>query len=170
MVTPIVFLYPTTKRYFQVPQLVLGITFNSGVFIGYAAVAASLSADLSVCIPFYLGGILWTLVYDTIYAFQDREFDKKLGLQSAAITFEKHPKAILSTLSAFSVGLFALGGFNAGLGSLYFAGLGAVAAHYAWQMATLDIDNPAKCWDLFTSNRYLGLILALAILMGKWQI
>ena len=69
MVTPVVFLYPTTKRYFSVPQLILGITFNSGVCIGYAAVAANLAADLSVCMPFYLGGILWTIVYDTIYAF-----------------------------------------------------------------------------------------------------
>ena len=69
MVTPVVFLYPTTKRYFKVPQLVLGITFNSGVFIGYAAMAANLAADFSVCFPFYVGGIMWTLVYDTIYAF-----------------------------------------------------------------------------------------------------
>jgi 4-hydroxybenzoate polyprenyltransferase len=68
-VTPIVFLYPTTKRYFSVPQLVLGITFNSGVFIGYAAVAATMAADFSVCLPFYIGGIAWTIIYDTIYAF-----------------------------------------------------------------------------------------------------
>ena len=69
MVTPVVFLYPTTKRYFQVPQFVLGLTFNSGVFIGYAAVAATHAANMSICMPFYLGGVLWTIVYDTIYAF-----------------------------------------------------------------------------------------------------
>ena len=130
--TPVVFVYAKTKRFFKVPQLILGITYNSGVFIGYAAVAASMAADFSVCMPFYLGGILWTIVYDTIYAFQDREFDKKLGLKSSAITFEDHPKAILSTLSALSVGLFALGGINAGLGSAFFVGLSGVAAHYAW--------------------------------------
>jgi 4-hydroxybenzoate polyprenyltransferase len=66
----------------------LGITFNSGVFIGYAAVASSFVADFSVCLPFYLGGIIWTIIYDSIYAFQDREFDKKLNLQSGAIAFE----------------------------------------------------------------------------------
>jgi 4-hydroxybenzoate polyprenyltransferase len=69
MVTPIVFLYPTTKRYFKVPQFVLGLTFNSGVFIGYAAVASTMAANMSVCLPFYLGGVAWTIVYDTIYAF-----------------------------------------------------------------------------------------------------
>jgi len=48
---------------------VLGLTFNSGVFIGYAAVAATHAANMSICMPFYLGGVLWTIVYDTIYAF-----------------------------------------------------------------------------------------------------
>eukprot|EP00347_Sterkiella_histriomuscorum_P007632 403348171 len=167
MVTPVVFLYPMTKRFFKVPQLILGITFNSGVFIGYAAVAVNLAADLSVCLPFYFGGILWTIVYDTIYAFQDRKFDKKLGLNSAAITFENYPKEILTTLCTASVGLFLLGGMNAGLGAPYFAGLAGVAAHYTWQMYTLDINNPQKCWNLFTANRYLGLILMLSIMLGK---
>jgi 4-hydroxybenzoate polyprenyltransferase len=73
-------------------------------------------------------------------------------------------------LSALSVGLFALGGINACLGNAYFVGLSGVAAHYAWQMSTLKIDNAEKCWDLFQSNRYLGLILAVAIVFGKLQV
>lgn len=132
MVTPVVFIYPTTKRYFKVPQLVLGLTFNSGVFIGYAALSASLAADLSVCLPFYIGGVLWTIVYDTIYAFQDRAFDKSLGLKSAAITFENHPKAILTAISLLSVASFLVGGINAGLGSPFFVGLAGVLGHYLW--------------------------------------
>ena len=169
MVTPVVFLYPKTKRFFKVHQFVLGLTFNSGVFIGYAAVSAALAADMSICLPFYAGGVLWTIVYDTIYAFQDREFDKRLGLKSAAITFEQHPKAILSAISAASVACFALGGFNAGLGSAFYVGLSAVAGHYAWQIKTLNIDDPKRCWDLFTSNKYLGLMLMVAIVLGRLQ-
>ena len=130
MVTPVVFLYPTTKRYFPYPQLVLGSTFNVGVLIGYAALAPSIAWN--TCIPFYLGGILWTIIYDSIYAFQDREFDKKLGLRSTAIEMENYPKETLTLLSAVSVGLFGLGGYNAGLAMPYFVGLGGVAAHYAW--------------------------------------
>ncbi|TNV77413.1 hypothetical protein FGO68_gene5471 [Halteria grandinella] len=169
MVTPVVFLYPTTKRFFPVPQAVLGTTFNSGVLIGYAA-AASMGANMSVCLPFYFGGILWTIVYDTIYAFPDREFDKKLGLKSSTITFENNPRGILTMCSAASVALFALGGFNAGLGSLYFAGLGGVAAHFAWQMKTMDINDAQKCSDLFMANKWLGLMLFGAIIIGKWQV
>lgn len=69
MVTPLVFIYPTTKRYFKFPQLVLGTTFNSGVAIGYAAVATNSLVNWQTCLPFYFGGILWTVIYDTIYAF-----------------------------------------------------------------------------------------------------
>jgi 4-hydroxybenzoate polyprenyltransferase len=69
MVTPIVFLYPTTKRFFKYPQFVLGTTFNSGVMIGYAASATNAAVNWQVCLPFYIGGIAWTIVYDTIYAF-----------------------------------------------------------------------------------------------------
>ena len=67
--TPLVFFYPWTKRFFKFPQLVLGATFNFGVMIGYAAEAANHTVNWQVCLPFYLGGVLWTMVYDTIYAF-----------------------------------------------------------------------------------------------------
>ena len=82
--------------------------------------------------PFYVGGILWTIVYDSIYAFQDREFDKKLGLRSTAIEMERDPHRILSFLAAGSVGCFAYGGLVAGLTTPYFLGLAGVAAHYGW--------------------------------------
>ena len=69
MVTPLVFIYPTTKRYFKFPQLVLGTTFNFGLMIGYAAGATPALVNWQICLPFYVGGILWTVIYDTIYAF-----------------------------------------------------------------------------------------------------
>lgn len=65
---PIVVLYPLAKRYFRVPQLVLGFAFNWGAFVGWAAVHGSL--DLDRTLPLYLAGICWTIVYDTIYAHQ----------------------------------------------------------------------------------------------------
>ena len=69
MVTPLVFFYPWTKRFFAFPQLVLGTTFNFGVMIGFAAEATNQMVNWQVCLPFYLGGVAWTMVYDTIYAF-----------------------------------------------------------------------------------------------------
>ena len=90
--------------------MVLGATFNFGVMIGYAALAPMAGVDWAVCLPFYLGGVLWTVIYDSIYAFQDREFDKKLGLRSTAIEMENRPKETLTALALMSTGLFALGG------------------------------------------------------------
>lgn len=123
----------------------------------------------SVCAPFYVGGILWTVIYDTIYAFQDREFDKKLNLNSTAIVMEDNPKLYLSGLCAASVGCFALGGLNAGFGAAYFGGLSMVSAHYAWQVKSLDIEDRETCWNLFQSNRWLGLGLFFTILAAKYQ-
>jgi 4-hydroxybenzoate polyprenyltransferase len=115
-----------------------------------------------------VGGILWTIVYDSIYAFQDREFDKKLGLRSTAIEMEHDPHRILSVLAASSVSCFALGGLAAGLAAPFYLGLGGVAAHYIWQIKTLDTESRQSCWDRFQSNRWLGLLLVISILAGRF--
>jgi len=82
---------------------------------------------------------------------------------------ENRPKTYLSILSAASLGCFALGGINACFGPAYFTGLAAVAAHYAWQIKTLNIGDRATCWNLFQSNRYLGLLLFFTIVAAKYQ-
>jgi len=169
MVTPLVFIYPTTKRYFRYPQLVLGTTFNFGIMIGYAASAPAHLVNWQICAPFYVGGILWTIIYDTIYAFQDRAFDKRLNLNSTAIVMEDKPHLYLSVLCAASVACFGVGGLNAGLGAPFFAGLSGVAAHYAWQVRTLDIASRDTCWKLLQSNRWLGLLLLGTIIAAKYQ-
>ena len=79
----------------------LGVTFNMGVFMGYAAVRSTL--NLKILLPLYMGAILWTVVYDTIYAFQDIAYDKKVGIRSCAIEFEKNPKKILGSLAGISI-------------------------------------------------------------------
>jgi 4-hydroxybenzoate polyprenyltransferase len=69
------------------------VAFNFGVFMGYASI---LNTFHMTCLPLYIGGIFWTLFYDTVYAFQDIEHDKKLNLHSTAITFEKHGTEFLN--------------------------------------------------------------------------
>ena len=82
---------------------------------------------------------------------------------------ENHPKLYLGLLSAASVGCFALGGINAGFGPEYLACCSAIAAHYAWQVNTLNIEDRDTCWNLFQSNRWLGLSLVFAIMLGKYK-
>ena len=93
---PLVICYPLAKRYTKYPQLVLGLAMNWGVFVGWTAVNGSLfhydigsggEGCLDVVLPLYAGSVAWTIFYDTIYAHQDREDDRKLGLNSTALTF-----------------------------------------------------------------------------------
>lgn len=85
MSIPIVIIYPLMKRFTNMPQLALGMCFNVGIFVGYAAVLNRI--DPFVCVPIYIGAVCWTILYDTIYAYQDKKDDLKVGVKSSAILF-----------------------------------------------------------------------------------
>ena len=97
--------------------------------------------------------------YDTIYAHQDREDDALIGIKSTALLFGERTKFMLGLFYALAVALIALAGWSAGGGLVFALGLGAFTAHLAWQVARLDIHNPALCLAVFKSNRDAGLIL-----------
>lgn len=90
------------------PQAFLGLTFNWGVLLGYAAVHGSL--DLSLVLPLYAHGICWTLVYDTIYAHQDKTDDIVVGIKSTALLFGDQTKAYLTGFAATSIASLQLAG------------------------------------------------------------
>ena len=92
------------------PQAFLGLTFNWGVLLGYAAVHGSLSWP--IVLPLYAHGICWTLVYDTIYAHQDKDDDIVVGIKSTALLFGVNTKAWLSGFAASSVTFLGLTGEN----------------------------------------------------------
>lgn len=108
------------------------------------------------------------MVYDTIYAFQDIDYDKEVGIQSSAIQFENNPKPPLAILAGLSTTLFGLTGYLAGLHPSYYVFLAGAAAHYAWQITTLDIKNKDRCRRMFISNQYLGWMLAFGFIFGKY--
>lgn len=81
---PLVILYPLMKRFTNYPQLVLGLAFNWGALMGWMAIHGELGIPT---IPLYIGGVFWTLVYDTLYGYQDRKDDKKLGI--LAVRFKR---------------------------------------------------------------------------------
>jgi len=86
---PLIILYPYMKRFTYWPQLVLGIVFNWGILIVSMQINGYLSSSLII---FYIGCIFWTLGYDTIYAYQDKEDDIKNNIKSTAVLFEKNGK------------------------------------------------------------------------------
>jgi 4-hydroxybenzoate polyprenyltransferase len=157
-------IYPGMKRITWWPQAFLGVTFNWGVPMGYAAATGEVSAAALVL---YAAAIFWTLGYDTIYAHQDREDDALVGVRSTARLFGEATRPFLAACYAATVALAAVAGVMAGLSAAFFAGLAVAAGLLAWQVARLAIDDAARCGRLFRANRDVGLVIAAAIVAGR---
>jgi 4-hydroxybenzoate polyprenyltransferase len=157
--------YPLAKRITWWPQLMLGFTFGWGAPMGFAAATGRLDA---AAIALYAASIGWILGYDTIYAHQDREDDALVGVRSTARLFATQTRPFLAACYAATIVLLALAGRQAGLSPAFDAALLLPACLLAWQVARIDIDNPAHCLRLFKLNREVGLAIGLAILLGRW--
>ena len=151
--------YPFMKRVTYWPQAWLGLTFNWGALVGYAALAGTLSP---AALAIYAAGIFWTLGYDTIYAHQDKEDDALIGVKSSALKLGPATKRFLIIFYAGTIAGFTAAGALIGAGAVYYLALLPAAAHFAWQIRRLDIHDPQNCLAVFKSNRDAGLLLMLA--------
>lgn len=201
--------YPFMKRITWWPQAWLGLTFNWGALMGYAAATGVLVASLMyepyapvelrpfllepwpanwanvynpgsvvlyqlvVSVPaflLYLGGVFWTLGYDTIYALQDIEDDVMAGVKSSARRLGPNVRRGVGLFYLLTVILTVGAGLTAGLGPLFYVALLPWAAHLFRQVRDVRPDDPALALRLFRSNRDAGLILLLAIILGSVQL
>jgi 4-hydroxybenzoate polyprenyltransferase len=161
----LVAIYPYAKRFTWWPQVFLGLAFNWGALLAYAAHAGEVSA---AALMLYASGIAWTLYYDTIYALQDREDDALIGVKSTALLFGSASRKWLQGFLIASVTLMGLAVILAhsperSVFSLLIglAGVWGFGWHMAWQMRRLNTDDPVSCRAAFRSNRDAGLIPAL---------
>lgn len=157
----LVALYPFMKRFTYWPQLVLGLTFNWGALVGWTAATGSLSV---APLLLYVGCVAWTIGYDTIYAHQDKEDDLMLGLKSTAIRFGENTRVWLTGLFAITIILWTATAVMAGGGVPILTALAIIAAHFIWQVRTLDISDGDNCLERFRANRTVGLIFFAGIL------
>ena len=157
--------YPFMKRFTFWAQAWLGITFKWGALVGWAAVTGSLAP---AALLLYIGSILWTVGYDTIYAHQDKEDDALLGLKSTALKFGDATPRWVAAFYAGAVLLWGVAGVLAGAHLVFLLALALAAAHFAWQVATLDTRDEGNCLVRFKSNQAVGwlLFLGLAADMG----
>jgi len=163
----LVAVYPFAKRFTYWPQLFLGLAFNYGAILGWAAVTGELSV---VPILLYVGGICWTLGYDTIYAHQDKEDDALIGVKSTALKFAEKTKYWLSGFYLVTVSTLILSGFLMNLSVLFYVLIAGATAHLVWQLRNLDINDADRCLMLFKSNKIFGALVLLAILAGKFNL
>jgi len=158
----VVAIYPFMKRITYWPQIVLGLAFSYGALMGWPAAFGQLDWP---AIVLYAGSISWVIGYDTIYAHQDREDDLLIGIKSTALLFGENTRPMLAGFYSGAVVLIGIAGLMAGGGLIFVLGLIAFAAHLAWQIVRLDINDSAHCLKLFKSNRDAGLILFGAMLL-----
>ncbi|KAF3675751.1 4-hydroxybenzoate polyprenyltransferase, mitochondrial isoform X1 [Capsicum chacoense] len=161
----LVFSYPLMKRFTFWPQAFLGLTFNWGALLGWAAIKGSI--DPSVVLPLYASGVFWTLVYDTIYAHQDKEDDLKVGVKSTALRFGDSTKEWISGFGLACISSLALSGVNADIGWPYYAFLTAASGQLAWQIWTVDLSSRADCNRKFVSNKWFGVFIFGGVLFGR---
>jgi 4-hydroxybenzoate polyprenyltransferase len=157
------------KRVTNWPQAWLGLAMNWSFMPSYVSITNEVDVPLffvmMVGFVWYVTfaihrqsysltlGFSWTIHYDTIYACQDRKDDIKAGVKSTAVLFGDYVKPILSVFSSVVVAALAFAGYRVGLGYGYWSiSVVFTAAHFAWQLITVDLDNGPDCWSKFAAN------------------
>ncbi|MFV0922349.1 4-hydroxybenzoate octaprenyltransferase [Sphingomonas parapaucimobilis] len=151
--------YPFMKRITWWPQAWLGMVFSWAALVGWAEVEGALSAPLWLL---YAGSIAWVIGYDTIYALQDREDDALIGVRSSALRMGAHVKPGVGAFYLVAVLCWAGAIWLVRPDVLAVAALVPVALHLGWQVMTLKPDDGAGALYRFRSNRFAGLLMALA--------
>jgi 4-hydroxybenzoate polyprenyltransferase len=161
----LVFTYPLMKRITFWPQFFLGLAFNWGALLGWAAVREDLNTPAYFL---YCAGIFWTLGYDTIYAHQDRTDDPKAGVKSTARRFGLGSKPWVFSFYALSLTIFCFAGYAAGSSWPFYLGVAVGGAQLLWQIWDLELDNPRDCLSKFQSNKLFGWIVLTGILASNF--
>jgi 4-hydroxybenzoate polyprenyltransferase len=157
--------YPFMKRITWWPQAWLGLTFNWGALLGFAAQTGEIGWP---ALMLYAGLIFWTLGYDTIYALQDMDDDELIGVKSTARLFGANAKAWIARFYAMAFALILASGYAAHSGWLFTPLLLVAGAHMAWQVKRLDIADDGSALTLFRANAKTGGLIALAFLLANW--
>lgn len=158
-------IYPVMKRITWWPQAFLGLTFNFGALMGWAAVTNDLPP---AALLLYAAGFFWTLGYDTIYAHQDIEDDMKVGVKSTARLFGGKSRKFVAGFYGVTYLLLGAAGMAATGSPVIFLLLVPVAIHFGWQVRTWRLSDPGSALARFKSNRNAGLLALIAFLIAAW--
>jgi 4-hydroxybenzoate polyprenyltransferase len=145
--------YPFTKRFFSMPQAVLGVAFSFGIPMAFAAVRGEVPA-----LGWWLlvGNLFWVLAYDTEYAMVDRDDDLKIGIRTSAITLGRFDVIGVMAFYAAFLAIWAWLGAGLGLGWPYFAGIGVAAAIALWHFTLIRERSRDGCFRAFRLNHWVG--------------
>jgi 4-hydroxybenzoate polyprenyltransferase len=148
--------YPFTKRFFAMPQAVLGVAFSFGIPMAFAAVRGEVPA---LAWWLLVGNLFWVLAYDTEYAMVDRDDDLRIGIRTSAITLGRFDVAGVMGFYAAYLVIWAVLGAGIGLGTPFFAGIAAGAAIAAWHWTLIRPRTREGCFRAFRLNHWLGFVV-----------
>lgn len=154
---PMIALYPFMKRITWWPQLFLGLTFNLSALIGWASVTQTLAVP---ALWLYVAAFFWTFGYDTIYAHQDIDDDRRVGIKSSALALGRYNALVISLAYAMVVLCLIAAGITAFAAPIYYGAVSAAAVHFFWQIARFKPSDPQNAAWLFKSNMVVGVCVS----------
>ncbi len=162
---PIIVVYPLSKRFFALPQLVLSVAWGFAVLIPWAAVTQSLDY---ACWLLWGATLTWTMAFDTIYALNDREDDRRIGINSSALFFGDYVTVAVICFYALTALLLGLLGMELNLGIPYFYGLALTTCGWGWHWWQLKWPKnlPSLYTQLFNQNVIFGFVLLLGMILS----
>ena len=159
----VAFIYPFTKRFFAMPQAVLGIAFGFGIPMAYAALLNNIPLEAWIL---FVGNIFWAVAYDTAYAMVDRDDDVRLGLRTSAITFGRFDVLVIA-LSYCALFLSQIWVAQlANLNNYFWVGWCFAVACALYHLKLVASRKREDCFKAFRHNNWLGGFLFLGILLG----
>ncbi|EPY50822.1 para-hydroxybenzoate-polyprenyltransferaseCoq2 [Schizosaccharomyces cryophilus OY26] len=157
-------IYPAMKRITYYPQVVLGLTFGYGAVMGWPALVGEACMNWSVVAPLYLSAVSWIVLYDTIYAHQDKRDDVKANVYSMALRYGDNTKPVLTGLALFQLSMLTTAGICNSQGPLFYTIGVAGAAYRIFSMIyKVNLDSPKDCFSWFKKNSNTGFLVTAAI-------
>lgn len=153
-------LYPFTKRFTQLPQVILGMAFSCSIPMAFAAQTNNVPL---VALALYFAVISWVVAYDTFYAMVDREDDIKINVKSTAILFGRYDRIITALLQLIFLALLILIGHQQALGTIYFSSLLIISGLFLYQQHLIKDRSPAACFKAFLNNNFVGMAVFIGI-------
>ena len=155
-------LYPFTKRFFHLPQFFLGLAFGWGVIMAWASCQQNLAFPAW---SLFGATVCWALAYDTIYALQDQEDDRRIGVKSSALFFGPTVWIAVGGFELLMLGFLGMAGWWVGLNLTFYGFLLGIAGLFAHQVLTLrNSITPARAFSMFQQHVGIGIV----VLVGLW--
>ncbi|MCP5420517.1 MAG: 4-hydroxybenzoate octaprenyltransferase [Gammaproteobacteria bacterium] len=154
--------YPFMKRWHHLPQVHLGAAFGWSIPMAFAALTDTVPG---VGWLLFATNVVWSVVYDTMYAMVDRDDDLLVGAKSTAILFGEHDKRIIGCLQGLLLAMLIVVGVVAGLGWAYYLGVFAASWFALYQQYLIRDREPAECFKAFMNNNWFGLAVFCGIVL-----